>query len=435
MSSPIVHYQPVIAHAANAVRMNAATLALFVIVFVAAIAVTRRRSSYGVAALVLSQPFLLSRYVGDTTITLPKVVLLGVLVGLGAQPEWRALLRTRAVRSILIAVLVYTGVVGLTIVVSSHRSPAIRETLKWFEYALLFWTVCVAVVRDRNDALLARVWAATAIGVAVLALAQSVVGAPSGIEINGVAVPRITGPLDGPNQLAAYLGIALCVLCTSCGQTRLVPVAIALSLWALGLTFSRGGAVEAAIGVGVVLAVDAASRRRLAAPIAAGIALAAASASAWIGVAHVRGILPKLPTTFYAGGVGYRGELWRAAIALWREHPVLGVGAGNYELELRNAGVAGVRTHANSWYLQSLAEGGVLLFAATAALVMTLLASLGARLRDAPPWRLAAFAASLAVVVHQIADYLVFYPKVGGTWWILIALGAASSTPTNARYR
>jgi O-antigen ligase len=130
----------------------------------------------------------------------------------------------------------------------------------------------------------------------------------------------------------------------------------------------------------------------------------------------------------YAGGVGSRGELWRAALAMWRNHPILGVGAGNYELLLPQYGVFGVRTHANSWYLSSLAEGGTVLFGATLALIAGLLATFvrGVRATGGSPWVLAALAASCALAVHQIADYLIFYPKIGGSWWLLVGLGAAA---------
>jgi O-antigen ligase len=126
----------------------------------------------------------------------------------------------------------------------------------------------------------------------------------------------------------------------------------------------------------------------------------------------------------YAGGVGTRSELWHAAWKLWLSHPAFGVGAGNFEREISLTGVQGVRTHANSLYLQSLAEGGIFLFAATLWLVYTSIASF-AREQMRSPFVLAAFAASIALALHQIVDFLTFYPKVGGEWWIAMALGAA----------
>jgi len=94
-------------------------------------------------------------------------------------------------------------------------------------------------------------------------------------------------------------------------------------------------------------------------------------------------------------------------------------------------GVVGVRTHANSWYLQSLAEGGILLFTATLALLAAAIVALVdtaplARLRRASPWVLAAFAATIALALHQTVDFLFFYPKVGGMWWLLLGTAVAA---------
>jgi O-antigen ligase len=126
----------------------------------------------------------------------------------------------------------------------------------------------------------------------------------------------------------------------------------------------------------------------------------------------------------YAGGVGTRSELWHAAWTLWLRHPIFGVGAGNFELEIPLTGLQGVRTHANSLYLQSLVEGGVFLFSATLWLVYTSIATF-AREQLRSPFVLAAFAASIALALHQVIDLLTFYPKVGDEWWIAMGLGAA----------
>jgi hypothetical protein len=93
--------------------------------------------------------------------------------------------------------------------------------------------------------------------------------------------------------------------------------------------------------------------------------------------------------------------------------------------------VSAQATSSSRWYLQSLAEGGIFLFAATLAVLAAILASLTEfrplrRLRAASPWVVAALAATVALALHQVADYLVFYPKVGGAWWLLIGIAAAA---------
>jgi O-antigen ligase len=82
-----------------------------------------------------------------------------------------------------------------------------------------------------------------------------------------------------------------------------------------------------------------------------------------------------------------------------------------------------LRTHANSLYLQSLAEGGVITLTATLALVAVSIASFVRAPRE--PLIVAALAASIGFAIHQFFDLLVFFPKVGELWWILLALAAA----------
>ena len=126
-------------------------------------------------------------------------------------------------------------------------------------------------------------------------------------------------------------------------------------------------------------------------PAILGLVAGVAGAGGWAIYAHTPGVLrASLEPSLYAGGVGNRSELWHAAWRMWLARPILGVGAGNFELSLPAYGVFGVRTHANSWYLQSLAEGGIALFAATIALLLAVIAGL-------------AGAASAATVARRIA--------------------------------
>jgi len=70
-----------------------------------------------------------------------------------------------------------------------------------------------------------------------------------------------------------------------------------------------------------------------------------------------------------------------------------------------------------------MAEGGlVMLLAIAFVVVVTILAF--ARARNG--FALAAFAASIGLCLHQIVDDLVFYPKVGAMWWLLLGIAAAS---------
>lgn len=404
------------------------SLIFYTAFFITIALATMRRPAYGLCALIAVQPFAYWQYLFNTTITLPKVALLAVLLGLLVYRDAFTPLATGAPRRILIAGILVMLATVLSYAQATYQDPAILESLKALEYVILFCVAVAAFRLDPDRSAMRNTFLVTTAAVSLLALAQEAFGAPSALLINGHVTPRIAGPLEGPNQLAGYFDVALPVV-LALALDEASPFAYAvLALVACTdiLTFSRGGMLGAVAGVAAVLYVQRRNLRGIAISLGSGIAAGLAVAAGWGIAAHSIGIfrLWNFDESSYAGGVGTRPELWNAAIALWRHHPFLGIGAGNFELEIPQTGLHGVRTHANSLYLQSLVEGGIPLFAATLWLVYTSIATF-VRQRMESPFLVAAFAASIALALHQIVDLLTFYPKVGGEWWIVLGMGAA----------
>jgi len=427
---------PVIDPTAHAPTLDSLSIVAFVSFFATVVALVRFRPAFAIVTLVASVPFAFAHEVGPTTITLSKVALLAAIVGLGLRKAGIAPLRDPAARALLLAggaVLVTTA---LSIAPATYRGAALRETLKAFEYVLLFATVVVAARAEIALGGVSLAIQATVIVVAFLALLEEIFGAPSGLVFRDHLIPRIAGPLEGPNQLAGYLGIALCVVVAwivAARPTRIAQLALAVGIAAEVLTFSRAGLFCAIAGIGTVIAL--ASRwptKRALGLVVASAAVALAVVAAWgFGVSHSIGgafaLVARFATageSLHPGAVGTRSQLWHAAFALWRAHPLLGIGAGNFERELGLAGYPALHTHANSLYLQALVEGGIPLALATVALAIVSIAVF-ARGAHVDPYVLGALGASVGFALHQSADLLVFYPKVGEMWWVLLALGAA----------
>ncbi len=428
-------YRPVVDQFVFPVALDPWSAAFFVAIFVAAALLTSHRAAYGFCALILTVPIALYRDVFGTTATIPKAALLGVLLGLATYGGNLQRLRRRPAPILLGALGLYFLITALTLVDAAHRGATIRETLKVAQYILLFLAAYLCYDLDRDDALLTGAVAIAAIVVSLSALAQEIIGAPSGLYIGAAIIPRIAGLLEGPNQLSAYFEVATAILgaWALVRRSRLGDVALVLVVCADVLTFSRAGLIGLAIVAGLLALVAGKGRLRALRPAVYGLIAGLVGTLWWAIYAHTPGVLRvSLQPTLYAGGVGNRGELWRAAWRMWRQYPILGVGAGNYQLELAQYGVFGVRTHANSWYLQSLAEGGLALFAATLALLAAAIASfcrkpIVERLREGSPWIVAALAATIALAVHQSVDYLFFYPKVGAAWMLLLGAAAAAA--------
>jgi O-antigen ligase len=393
----------------------------FVALFVLAVWATRRRPVWGLALLIVAAPLGGDVSFGASSLSLYKAILPGVILGSIGRGAWRELLRDRRARFVFAAVLAVVFACALSAFHATFRVPVIRETLKWLEYAVTFAVAYVAF-RSDSDARVAR-FSIIAIAVLVcsLALAQEFGGSPEGVFVAGHAIPRIAGPLEGPNQLAAWLEIATAVVLTSVVQLSngAVVVVAALTILTSLLTFSRGGAIGLLASISVV-ATRLYVRQRTAVVVVLTATALAIAAVGWRLLFHAPG---SGAADSFNGGLGTRAQLWSAALEMFRSSPLIGVGAGNYEMLLDRYGLIGVHTHANSWYLQGLAEGGIVMLCAILLLVG---ASLAAFLKSREPFAVAALAATVALSVHQIADDVVFYPKVALIWFLLMGIATAA---------
>jgi O-antigen ligase len=122
------------------------------------------------------------------------------------------------------------------------------------------------------------------------------------------------------------------------------------------------------------------------------------------------------PSTGELEGAGWRpgrAELWRIALLLWRERPLLGVGSDNYRwLYGRRAGrgPADTRVYANNLFLEALATTGLL----GALALVGMLAATGFRAWQATGGAGAVPAATLlglltVVVSHGLVDYVLAF--------------------------
>ena len=422
-------YHSIVEHFPILPAVDPRWLLAFVALFAGSALLTLRRPGLGAAALVFITPFAGAHAILGTTVSAPKAVLAGVIVGLlGARTAWAPLRRPPAI-AVVIAFAAVILANALTAFGAQYRLEVARETLKWIEYLGLFCAIYVAYGLDPMPRLVRRALFASFFVVACSALLELATGAGSGLALGATVVPRIAGVLEGPNQLGGYLEAMIAAIgAWQIRDPRRVSIALlVIAGVVLALTLSRAAFFGTLVVAGVLAIVE--RRRSLALwPLVCGLAAGCINDIAWAVRAHVpftdiffRG--SDVDATL-SGGVGDRTELWRAARFFFIHHPLLGIGAGNYQFELAQAGLPGVRTQANSWYLQALAEGGVVLLAATLAWLAAILHALYGSLRRSP-WALAGFAATCAFMLHGFVDDLVFYPKVAEAWIALVALGVA----------
>jgi O-antigen ligase len=433
-----VPYHPIVERFPIVPALDPLWLLAFTVLFAGSAVLTMRRPGWGAALLVFVTPFAGAHAIFGTTLTAPKAMLIGVVVGLlGAPGAWKMLARRPAiyVAGALGAVVVATG---LSIVVAVHPVETVRETLKWTQYLALFCAILVAYAADPAERLVRIALFTSILVVVASAFSDLALGATSGLMLGSTVVPRIAGVLEGPNQFGGYLEAAIAAV--GAWHMHAPRRTSALLLFAAGaalaLTFSRAAFFATLV---ILLIFALLEPRRIAQlwTLLAGFALGYVNDVIWAIRAHVSFLSIFERESDISGegtGIGDRAELWRAARFFFVHHPLLGIGAGNYQLELAEAGLPGVRTQANSWYLQAAAEGGIVLLGATVVWILTVLRTLAAYVR-ASPWALAGFAASAAFALHGFFDDLVFYPKVAEAWIALVALGIAEPLAHKSRSR
>jgi O-Antigen ligase len=128
-----------------------------------------------------------------------------------------------------------------------------------------------------------------------------------------------------------------------------------------------------------------------------------------------------------------RRRLWRAAVSLWQERPLLGVGPDNFRRRyeaLLSPSPTGVpytdtRIHANSLYFETLADLGLAGIAALTAIAFALVRCLRQLWETRCVAGLACAVAAFTFFVHGLLDYFFEFTPLFGLFWVTLGLTAA----------
>ncbi len=212
----------------------------------------------------------------------------------------------------------------------------------------------------------------------------------------------------GPRRRALYLAIFI------------------LTAGAMFATFSRGGWFGAALGLVVVVVAAWLKKRAVGAPT---WALAAITAAGVILLLPAAGVVLARGVQGDQLSAAYRLADWRTAFAIIRDHPLLGVGRGNYLELARLYNPWALEYPVHNVYLLSWAETGIVGLAALGALLVgafraaarTLWRSAGC---DAA-FGLAALAAFAGIAVRMFVSMSFVHPFVSLTFVALAGAAAA----------
>lgn len=368
----------------------------------------------------------------------------GWLAMLRTEPRMRAVLRAH--RRVLFIMMLFVAWALVTVAWAPEPAHGLALMPSFLNVALIYVIVLTALAGVRQIRLLALFF--------VLGVAASVMlGVAGGDGALGGALfveGRLNGGMSDPNDLALAIVAALGLLGGLLASTRsplarwtMGGVLAVLLLVALNATGSRGGLVAAGVAVLAALWLHRRSRMR----VLAFLCLALAIGGVWF--LSNPAALQRFTGDEY-GGSG-RSDLWQLA---WREvqdHPIHGVGLGNFavaaEPYLREPGVLKSVQHiernqeTHNLYLGLLAETGIiglLLYLVVPLVAVRAAIRAGHRFEAAGDHAAASLAHGVAVACIGVLAAAFFLPDAADKrLWVLFALGpallAASTTAGSER--
>jgi O-antigen ligase len=326
--------------------------------------------------------------------------------------------------------------------------PGTAYNLAALAIALVNFVAFSLLVQDERD--LIRLFTVMAIAATVLGLigfAQTYAGVPPLGAADQTAAelgPRSTGLAADPNFFAAYQMIVALVMLVlarrASGRQRvIILVGLAIVVFSIYTSGSRGGLIAAAVAAGLLLA-DTLRRMRLTRATKLALLLIAIFAVAG-GTSYY--FVSAKGVASARGGASDRTNLWLAAVDAIESHPILGVGYGAFQpqsnvLLLETPGVnftdfkllaKGAPVH--NAYLESETELGPLGLALFVAIIATALASLVRAARKCEQLGrdlLSQVAAACAIGLVGFAVASIFLSTESNrALWLLLGLAVALS--------
>ncbi|MDL1894829.1 O-antigen ligase family protein [Anaerolineae bacterium CFX7] len=402
------------------------------IIFACAIAITIVRYPYwGIIATIATLPIL--EILPPIPFANSAVALIGG-VTLGAFVLERVLFKKPfgKLSAIHFAALVLIG----WMLVTNPDAALLDDDRNWFftyiQLWLLIWLTGKLLTTPQRQRALMWTFAGLCVLSALFAITEGTIGPTWRTSA------RAAGLAGGDNGAARYFLVGFIFLTYLSTQTNrqwwlrlLTVIGSAIVLVGVAFTLSRTGFILAVTAIGLLLIQRTSRRQRIGTVIL-------------LLVLVVGGIA--LPDTYWqiifssmsdiqtgGGTIGLRYGLWQAGFKMWLDHPLMGVGIGQFDNYLPQYGAGLVPTYhynlgAHNLYISMLAETGLVGLLLFGGLIATVLRALFRAVRSLDTEKRALAQVWLMVLIVILVGGLTKHDQYDKLLWLIFGIGAALSS-------
>lgn len=326
-----------------------------------------------------------------------------------------------------IFMLLLTIVMAASITYAAYRGTAISETARFITYIALYFIIKYEVKGKSIKLNIIRCCIFVATVLSIFGIYQYFTGVY--LDKTLFQVKRIASTMLNPNTFAAFLVIlifpVIMIFINEKNKIRKLMYLCIVALLGVNIALTGSRNAYLGLGIGCIIIILIYSKKLL--PV-------------FMGVFVLLMLIPKVRTRVMQIGDSSenasRLKLWHLALRMFEDHPVRGVGNGNY-----------VKLHAlylkrypqyyyystfkeypsHNSYLKILSELGILGFIPFAAMLVAVILKLKKFINVVKDkfykaFYIGFFASALAFLFMNISDNLLFVPSVATYFWILLAI-------------
>lgn len=334
----------------------------------------------GVVIITLMIPFDFPLEMGLTVFT-NELIFTGVFLGWIAHLVHQKKVFSISWKEVLVGLPLVAAIL-LSAINAESVFVVFKQCLRWLQLILIVWLVANALQNTREIKFEIKVLISIAVLAAVVGIIQSLAGPDSILNFNQSQmmlyqnrIIRAYGTFGHPNQFAGYL---LCVIplagvqCLAAHRKQakvLAGLALGILLTAFILTYTRGAWLSAFFMGLIWFYVNV--TKKIFFSVLVGLALVLILISVIAGQSKKPGLavaqrLISIVHPQQEDSVGFRTVCMRTAWQMFKKHPVIGFGAGDYTNNIKQYfnedyyAWEAMSKHIHNLYLQILIEAGLL---------------------------------------------------------------------------